>query len=765
MAIVASQVAAVQQLYVSYFGRPADPAGLDYWTNIVEAQDSTAAVSATFAASAEYKAAYEGKTNAQIVDQLYTNLFGRPADATGRAYWVDLLDKGTIKVDTIVYEVSIAALTTDKEAVENKVAAATAFTAALDTPAKVAGYSNEAALVLAKAFITGVTTDATLTAATEPAALNASVAAVVNAGTPFSLEGAMGSYAAAVAAKSAVLADVAEEETVADALEAAGVTGTATDAQILAAIKSVKDKAAADADAADILGAGFSTASAAMKTAKISDREAALAKQLSDNNTELTNANTAAGKVANLTAAISAYTDAKEASDQAATDASLAANAQTAAVSNLGTLTGKVAVADATSVTLDGAAVISWDATSKTWKLATGVTETNTPGVTATLAAVQASTKAADASTKAAAATAEAFIAADILDSSDAGVNLAAVKATFAFTTLGATEVPTYDAILTEESLFNDRIAALNAAAKLVPSSAAGVTPVTYFPTYAAYLTDLAADVGAVTTEAGLKTVLDAAVTGGFITAADRTAITTAAGTGAAFNAANGATAVATNNWADRASDFATAKNTLLTTEAGAETGVGKTGLGALADAVVAAEAKIDATEKLTAKVDAAIEAYNASVALTTDSDAAQKAIDSAAKVLTDKGYAAPAALKVAGVNLATAKDDIFFKGVGDIDATIRSFGVQGTDSLYVGTELKYNDTEIGTGTGQTALNKAGDNAVLEFFLEQSDSDVIVHIENRIYGSEVNGNADISTITLVGVDLEDITVANGFITV
>ena len=34
MAIVTTHVAAVQQLYVAYFGRPADVAGLDFWTNV-----------------------------------------------------------------------------------------------------------------------------------------------------------------------------------------------------------------------------------------------------------------------------------------------------------------------------------------------------------------------------------------------------------------------------------------------------------------------------------------------------------------------------------------------------------------------------------------------------------------------------------------------------------------------------------------------------------------------------------------------------------
>lgn len=47
----------IQKLYVAYFSRPADIAGLIYWEGVMaEAKSSTAAVSATFATSAEYKA-------------------------------------------------------------------------------------------------------------------------------------------------------------------------------------------------------------------------------------------------------------------------------------------------------------------------------------------------------------------------------------------------------------------------------------------------------------------------------------------------------------------------------------------------------------------------------------------------------------------------------------------------------------------------------------------------------------------------------------
>lgn len=756
MAIVATQVAAVQGLYVAYFGRPADPAGLDYWTNVVEAQKSTDAVSATFAASAEYKTAFAGKTNVQIVDQIYTNLFGRPADATGRAYWVDLLDKGTIKVDTIVKEVAAAALTTDKESVENKVTAATAFTAALDLPAEVAGYTGDSALALVKAFITGVTTDATLATAIATPALTATVAAVVNAGTPFSLDTSLASYLAAQNVKTDVLVDLAENEDVAAALEAAGNDENPTNAQILDAIKAVQTAANTTANGTTGLGSNFSISSVALQNALISDRETALNTQLTANKTTLATANTEAGKVANLTAAIALYTETKEEAVEAGKAAELTATAQTAALSNLGTLTAKAVASNATSVTVgtgaDAKVVISLDATTETWKLATGTTETNTPGATALVAALNANAAAQEDKLDAEKARDNAMKAADILDSADAGVNLGLVKAAFVFTTLSSTALPTWEQIQTEQALFDDRLATLDAAAQVAATPAAS---------YTAYLTNLETAVTGSGTAAALKTTLDAAVTAGFITSADRTAITTASTASGAYVAADAAAAVDTNNWIARNDKLDQAVSTLENREAQAQ----EAGIGKLADAVVNAQDAIDATELSQATLAEVVAEYRAAQALSTDVAASDKAIAAAAKVITDKGYAAPAELKTVGLNLATAKDDIFFKANGDTDAIIRSFGVQGKDTLYVGTDLTYNDTEIGSGTGQTKLSAAGDNAVLEFFLQKDGANVIVHIENRAYGSEAGGDADISTITLVGVDLADITVANGFITV
>lgn len=389
MAIVATHVAAVQELYVAYFGRPADPAGLDYWTNVVEAQGgSTTAVSASFSAQPEYIVAFYQKTPAQIVDQIYSNMFARGTSTTdGRSYWVDLLSKGTVSVSTIVAEVAKGAQGTDAEAVENKVAAATAFTAALDTAAEQAGYAGTNSLNLAKAFIAGITTDATLESAIAPAALNATVAGVVKAGTPFSLQSAVAEMRAAIKAE----ADFVEDNDL-DATDPAGDLATAVNDAAVALNTPV--------------GAGFSAAKPGVQAALLAQAESDLADKLATERKDLADARAAANtagvlaKADNLAAATTAA--------KGATDAlTVAGRVQDAAELTVETrvgggrevdITTNATTGAVTAVTIDPPAtatnqdpipLVRVNATTGALSLATGVTEAAYPGVTALLTALR----------------------------------------------------------------------------------------------------------------------------------------------------------------------------------------------------------------------------------------------------------------------------------------------------------------------------------------------------------------------------------------
>lgn len=452
MAIVTTHVAAVQELYVAYFGRPADVAGLDYWTNVVAAnQGNTTAISAAFATSSEYTAAFAGMNNTQIVDKIYLNLFGRAADAAGRDYWVGLLNAGTIKVDTIVAEVSKGSVTTDKDIIENKVAGATAFTNALDLPAEQAGYSGTAALTLAKAFITGITTDATLDAAIAPAALAATVSAVVVAGTPFSLNASLAALQAAGDAKAAFLVTADGDN---------DAKTSTTDAAIEAAVGT-----AATAVDANVAG-DFANATAGVRAALLADQVAVNAAAVTTAQAKVVAANTGIAAVAGLTAAVATHTSAKTAASNAdkavtAAAAKLAGDVASFNVSNTTATKTTVATVDGATgavsivVTTGGVAapakpIIVVDAETKKLVLAAGVTEANTPGVTAILASTTAKESADATLVKANQVLAAATEAVNYLDMSAAEItNLQAIALEMPEGTVAAGALPTLAQITT----------------------------------------------------------------------------------------------------------------------------------------------------------------------------------------------------------------------------------------------------------------------------------------------------------------------------
>lgn len=158
----------IQTLYVSYFGRPADVAGLAYWESVVEADHgSTATVAAAFAGTDEYKTSHAGMDGFQVIAATYENLFGREPDVAGLQYWGAAVAQGSVSVDAAIGAIAAGAQGRDLKILDNKVAAATAFTADLDTPSEILGYSGAIANERAKVFLATIT-DAPWTGVTDP---------------------------------------------------------------------------------------------------------------------------------------------------------------------------------------------------------------------------------------------------------------------------------------------------------------------------------------------------------------------------------------------------------------------------------------------------------------------------------------------------------------------------------------------------------------------------------------------------------------------
>lgn len=180
-------MATIQGIYVALFGRPADPAGLAYFN---EATSNGANLDAIgdLASTAEYQDRFDGLTNNEIITQLYQDLFGRDPEAAGLEFFVAALNNGTLNINNIAIAILDGAQGDDAAVVANKVAAADAFTAALDTEIEIGAYKGDAAAEIARNLLSGITADEdTIPDADAIAAAVADVVARTTAGETFEL--------------------------------------------------------------------------------------------------------------------------------------------------------------------------------------------------------------------------------------------------------------------------------------------------------------------------------------------------------------------------------------------------------------------------------------------------------------------------------------------------------------------------------------------------------------------------------------------------
>ena len=111
MAVVttAQKVAA---LYTAIFNRAPDKGGLDYWTAQITAGASFSSVVAGFTAHEVFTTGIGALGNAAFVAALYTNILGSAGDTAGIAYWTSVLNAGSSKA-AVVSSFVEAALTVD----------------------------------------------------------------------------------------------------------------------------------------------------------------------------------------------------------------------------------------------------------------------------------------------------------------------------------------------------------------------------------------------------------------------------------------------------------------------------------------------------------------------------------------------------------------------------------------------------------------------------------------------------------------------------
>jgi len=195
----------LQQQYIAYFGRPGDPAGIKYWSTSGLTEKEFAE---KIHAQDEYKnTTISTKSTEEQVNTLYTNLFGRQADAAGLLYWTGKIEAGDKSLSSLALDLITAANNpitanatqgaADALALSNKVAAAQAFTTDVEaSTAAILAYQPEttgtdfksgAAFDSANTWLATITTTAATAAGVDTAVSNMSSASSTTTGTTTSL--------------------------------------------------------------------------------------------------------------------------------------------------------------------------------------------------------------------------------------------------------------------------------------------------------------------------------------------------------------------------------------------------------------------------------------------------------------------------------------------------------------------------------------------------------------------------------------------------
>lgn len=140
----AQSINSVQRLYLAYYGRPADPAGLNFWaTRLDAANGSLSGMIDAFATSAESQALFGSKSAGDQIKFIFQSAFGRSISDSdeGFVFYSSKLAQGA-KLQNLALDILNGAKGQDLALLQNRENAAAKFTAALDLPNEQAAYSG-----------------------------------------------------------------------------------------------------------------------------------------------------------------------------------------------------------------------------------------------------------------------------------------------------------------------------------------------------------------------------------------------------------------------------------------------------------------------------------------------------------------------------------------------------------------------------------------------------------------------------------------------
>ncbi len=150
----------VNSFYLAFYGRPADPAGLKFWSTQLAANNGDmGAIVDFFAASEEAQVRFGTDTVADRITEIYSQLFNRTPDAEGMAFWTNAIEQGHASLADIAMSIQGGAQGSDATLSQLRKQAADAFTAKVDADGT--EYSGYASIEAARILVRAVTANAT----------------------------------------------------------------------------------------------------------------------------------------------------------------------------------------------------------------------------------------------------------------------------------------------------------------------------------------------------------------------------------------------------------------------------------------------------------------------------------------------------------------------------------------------------------------------------------------------------------------------------
>ena len=147
-------LATVQSLYLAYYGRPADPEGLNFWANVVEANGGDINVIINdFSTAPEYQQRFGSLDNPTLVNNLYLQMFGRNAEPDGLTFWVGQITSGSQTLGQVASTISSLASGIDLQVLSARVQLADAFTAQLNTAEKLEAYASTRGIEIGRSYL------------------------------------------------------------------------------------------------------------------------------------------------------------------------------------------------------------------------------------------------------------------------------------------------------------------------------------------------------------------------------------------------------------------------------------------------------------------------------------------------------------------------------------------------------------------------------------------------------------------------------------